>query len=104
MTCGKKCRLRRRARQEQVRRKAALPAVLELERARQRHHRARQVASAGTGPPLSRAGLSAQASEVIKEIIEKLGHAQQLSRAGLRRRLHRLVVGEIARADAKAWT
>ena len=104
MTCGKKCRLRRRAKQEKAHRKADLPAVLKLERTRKRHQRERQAASAGTGPPMSRAGLSEQASEVIEEIIEKFGHAQRMSRAGLRRQLRRLAVGEIARADAKAWT
>src|SRR6266536_5076488 len=88
--CGKKCRLRRRGKQERSRREADLPAVLELERARKRRHRGRQAALAGTGEPMSRAGLPAQSSEAIEEIVEMLGHAQRMSRAGLRRRIRRL--------------
>jgi hypothetical protein len=43
-------------------------------------------------------------AETIEEIIEKLGQAQQVSRAELRRRLRRLTVGEIERANQKSGT
>jgi hypothetical protein len=36
---------------------------------------------------MSRAGLSAETADSIEEIIEKLGQADRLSRAGLRRRI-----------------
>jgi len=39
---------------------------------------------------MSRAGLSAEAAGAIEEIIENLGQAERLSRAGLRRRIRRL--------------
>lgn len=39
---------------------------------------------------MSRAGLSAEATAAIEEILEKLGQAERLSRAGLRQRIRRL--------------
>jgi hypothetical protein len=39
---------------------------------------------------MSRAGLGAEVAAGIEEIIEKLGQADRLSRAGLRRRIRRL--------------
>ena len=71
-TCGQRCRLSRRAKHEAVRREADLPSARWTERARKRRQRERQ---AGTGPRMSRAGLSAQASAAIEEIVDKLGHA-----------------------------
>ena len=103
-TCGKECRLLRRAKQAKAQREADLPAVRALERARQRRHRARQADTQGANPPMSQAGLSAQASEAIEEIVEKLGQAQHMSRAGLRRQLHRFALGETARMEAKTGT
>src|SRR3954468_20535344 len=100
-TCGKECRLRRRAKHEAARREADLPAARRTERARKRRERERQ---AVPGPPMSRAGLSAQSSAAIEEIVEKLGHAQRMSRAGLRRQLRRLALGELARASAESGT
>ena len=108
-TCGKKCRLRRRGKQERSRREADLPAVLKLERARKRRHRERQATLEGTdlecaGLPMSRAGLPAQSSEAIEEIIEMLGHAQRMSRAGLRRRIRRLFAGRVEFAAEQVGT
>jgi hypothetical protein len=103
-TCGKQCRLRRRAKQEKARREADLSNALKLERARKRRERERRATKEGTGPPMSRAGLSEQSLETIEEIIDKLGQSQPMSRAGLRRELRQLVLGEIARSDAKTGT
>ncbi|HJW74886.1 MAG TPA: hypothetical protein VJ787_04350, partial [Thermoleophilia bacterium] len=106
---GKKCRLRRRGKQEKARREADLPAVRKLERARTRCHRERQATPEGTGlegtgPPMSRAGLSAEVAGAIEEIIEKLGQAERMSRAGLRRRIKRLFAGTIEFAEAQVGT
>lgn len=97
MTCGRKCRLRRRGRQEQQRRRADLPAARELERNRQRRHRESDSALA---PTTSRAGLTRQESDAIEQIVEKLRQDQRLSRAGLRRQLRRLALEEPASAEA----
>jgi len=40
---------------------------------------------------VSRAGLGAEVAAGIEEIIEKLGHADRLSRAGLRRWIRHLL-------------
>lgn len=101
MTCGEKCRFRRRRRQEARRREADLCAARDLERARQRRHRERQ---AVTDEGMSRAGLSAQDAAVIEEIVEKLRQEQRLSRAGLRRQLRRLSLGEPASGGAEIGT
>jgi hypothetical protein len=53
---------------------------------------------------MSRAGLSAEVTGAIEEIIEKLGHAERLSRAGLRRRIRRLVAGTIDFPEAQVGT
>jgi hypothetical protein len=76
--------------------------VRQLERARKR--RQRETAKAGTGPPMSQAGLSEQARAAIEEIIEKLGQAQRMSRAGLRRQLRRLALSEMALERPKTGT
>ena len=91
MTCCKKCRLRRRARQEKARREADLPTSRLAEQVRQREHRERKREGA-EARPVSQAGLSTQAAVSIDEIIENLRHAQRLSQAGLRRQLHRLAL------------
>jgi hypothetical protein len=101
VTCGKKCRLRRRGRQEQRRRRADLPAAREIERDRQRRHRERD--STLVHAP-SRAGLTAEGAEAIEVIVEKLRHEQRLSRAGLRRQLRRLSLGEPASIGAETGT
>lgn len=88
-TCGKKCRLRRRARQEKRRREADRTNAQADERERQRQHRARKRAEKGADPPRSQAGLYAQWCEVVEEILEELGQAQRRSQAGLRRRVRR---------------
>jgi hypothetical protein len=53
---------------------------------------------------MSRAGLSVEAVAAIEEIIEKLGHAERLSRAGLRRRIRHLFAGTIAFPEAQVGT
>ena len=60
------------------------------ERDRQREHRERE--RAGESPPMSQAGLSAQAADAIEEIIEKLGQAQRQSQAVLRDQLRRFLL------------
>lgn len=102
MTCSVKCRLRRRAKRERKRRAENPSAAREGERERQRHHRER--VSAGESPQMSLTGLSGQAAEAIDEIIEKLGQTQRLSRAGLRRQLRRLSLGEPKSAGRKTGT
>jgi hypothetical protein len=103
-TCGSKCRLRRRGKYEKKRRASDLGAAREGDRDRQRHHRERARASAGESPPMSRTGLSAQATDAIEEIVEKLGHAQRLSQAGLRRQLRRFSLGKPGPASRKTGT
>jgi hypothetical protein len=101
-TCSKECRLARRAKQERARRGADLAHSRRLERERQRRHR--EVAQRRAGAPMSRAGLSAQASDAIEEIVAKLGQAERLSRDGLRRQLRRFALGEAAWAGGKTGT
>jgi hypothetical protein len=99
MTCGETCRLRRRRKGEKGRRQRDLPAVRNLERERQERHREREP-GAVRAPP-SRAGLTAEATEAIEEIVEKLRQEQRLSRDGLRRQLRRLALEEPASAEAR---
>jgi hypothetical protein len=112
MTCSKACRLRRRAKLEKARRQADLDSSRAADRQRQREHREhkraqRGVVNAAQASALSQAGLSAEVTVVIDEIIENLRQAQHLSQAGLRRRLQRLARqfgGEIAHDPAKVET
>lgn len=104
MTCGKKCRLLRRGAQQKKRREEDRAAVRALDRARKRKQRAREAAAKGIGPPMSRAGLCAEERALIEEIIEKVRHDQQVSRAGLRQALRRFSLGERARAGARPGT
>jgi hypothetical protein len=107
LTCGKQCRLRRRAAHERARRQLDLTASREADRARQREHRERVRAEKPERRPLSQAGLSAQVAAAIGEILDDLGQAQRLSQAGLRGRLKRLAqlaCGEIASAPSKTGT
>lgn len=53
---------------------------------------------------MSRAGLSAEMTGAIEEIIEKLGHAERLSRAGLRRRMRLLFAGTTEFSGAQVGT
>jgi hypothetical protein len=53
---------------------------------------------------MSRAGLSAEVTGAIEEIIEKLGQAERLSRAGLRRRIRHLFAGTIEFSEAQVGT
>jgi hypothetical protein len=53
---------------------------------------------------MSRAGLSAEVAGAIEEIIEKLGQAERMSRAGLRRRIKRLFAGTIEFSEAQVGT
>jgi len=72
------------------------------ERERQRKHRAQEGAEKAADPPLSQAGLAAQLSRVVEEILEELGQAQRLSQAGLRRRVRRnalKTLGEMCRSS-----
>lgn len=101
MTCGKKCRLRRRRKREARRRDADVGAERELERERQRRHRVRDPQVV---PALSRAGLTVEGAAMIEVIVEKLRHEQRLSRAGLRRQLRRLSLGEPASVGAESGT
>ena len=105
-TCGTKCRLRRRGKYEKKRRESDPAAAREGDRDRQRHHRDRERARAlaGVSPPMSRTGLSAQAADAIEEIVEKLGQAQLLSQAGLRRQLRRFSLGKPGPAVQKTGT
>jgi hypothetical protein len=59
------------------------------ERERQRKHRARLREEQGVDPPVSRAGLVAEVRAAVEEMLEKLGQAQRLSLAGLRRQVRR---------------
>lgn len=88
-TCSGKCRLRRRAKQAKERREADLFNARVDERERQRKHRAGKREEGGLDPPLSRAGLPAQVRVAVEEILQDLGQAYELSRAGLRRRVRR---------------
>ncbi|MGQ0507481.1 MAG: hypothetical protein ACT4TC_19420 [Myxococcaceae bacterium] len=72
VTCGSECRQLRRSKHERKRRAADVAAARADERERQRRHRERQRASAGASPPMSRAGLSAEATVVIEEIVAAL--------------------------------
>ena len=106
MTCCKECRLRRRAKQEKARREADLPGSRLADRVRQSEHRRRKREEA-EARPVSQAGLSFQAADSIEKIIEKMGHAQRLSQAGLRRQLHRLARlahGEVGHLDPRIET
>jgi hypothetical protein len=102
-TCGKQCRLRRRGKHAKRRRALDVAAAREVDRDRQRDHRDRERA-AGESPPMSRAGLSAEAADAIEEIVEKLRQAQRLSQAGLRRQLRRLSLGKPGPATQKTGT
>ena len=92
-TCSAACRLERRARQAMARRSAAPGEFRQAERERQRRSRQQKQAIAGPGARMSRAGLSAEAAGVIEEYIEKVRHAELMSRAGLRRRMRLLLAG-----------
>jgi hypothetical protein len=100
-TCSKRCRLRRRAKQEKARREADRENARADERERQRKHRARTREEKGADAPLSQAGLSVQLYSVVDEILQELGQAQRLSQAGLRRRVRRnalKTLGEMCRS------
>lgn len=102
-TCSRRCRLRRRARQAERRREADLFNARADERERQRKHRARKREECGSDPPLSRAGLPAQVLVAVEEILQDLGQAYELSRAGLRRRVRRSALktlGNLCRSGA----
>ena len=103
MTCSRECRLLRRARREKRRRAANPSAAREDECDRQRHHREREQPG-GVSPAMSQAGLSPQAAEAVEEIIEKLRQEQRVSRAGLRRQLRRLSLGEPESAGRETGT
>ena len=105
-TCGAKCRLDRRGKYEKKRRASDPAAAREGDRDRQRHHREleRERVSAGESPPMSQAGLSAQATDAIEAIVKELGQAQRLSQAGLRRQLRRFLLGEPVPAGGKTGT
>ena len=53
---------------------------------------------------MSRAGLSAEVTVAIEEIIENLGQAERMSRAGLRRRIRHLFAGTVEIAAAQVGT
>ncbi len=102
MTCSRKCRLRRRAKQEKARRTADLENARADDRERQRKHRERKREEKGADPPLSQAGLSVQLRAAVEEIVEDLGQAQRLSQAGLRRRLRRIAMKTLGKMDRSA--
>ena len=91
----------RRRRQEQRRRSADVASARELERERQRRHR---VCDPQVVPALSRAALTVEGAAMIEVIVEKLRHEQRLSRAGLRRQLRRLSLGEPASVGEESET
>jgi hypothetical protein len=53
---------------------------------------------------MSRAGLPAQVTDKIEQIVEKLGQAQRVSLAGLRRELRRFSLGKPELAEQKTGT
>lgn len=102
-TCSRKCRLRRRAKQEKRRREADWGNARVDERERQHKHRVGKREEGGVDPPLSRAGLSAQVGAIVEEIFHDLGQAYRLSQAGLRRRVRRSALkrlGNLCRSGA----
>ena len=101
-TCSRKCRLRRRAKQEKARRARDLANARTDECERQRTHRERKREKQGADPPLSQAGLSVQLRDAVEEIIEDLGQAQRLSLTGLRRRLRRIAMKTLGKTDRSA--
>ena len=105
-TCSAECRLRRRAKHEQQRRATDLVGARESERDRQRRHRerVREGSFGGASLPMSRAGLPAQAADKIEQIVEKLGQAQRVSLAGLRRELRRFSLEKPELAEQKTGT
>jgi hypothetical protein len=83
-TCGKGCRLRRRAEQERVRRAEDPARARSQERERQRAHRGRSDGSAGR---MSRAGLPMELVDLIERIRRDWGQELTVSLAGLSRDL-----------------
>jgi hypothetical protein len=53
---------------------------------------------------LSRAGLPAEVAGAIEEIIENLGRADRLSRAGLHRQIRRVLAGVLVFAGSQVGT
>jgi hypothetical protein len=92
------CRRRRRAQQEKSRRAEDLLSARLDDRLRQSAHRQREREKARSGR-VSQAGLSAQVTESIEEIVEVLRHAQRLSQAGLRRRMLRFAQRACGKID-----
>jgi hypothetical protein len=86
-TCGKQCRLHRRAKQEKARRDADLTNARAADQQRQMQWRARKHRVGQKERALSQAGLSAQTTEIIEIIMNKLRQEQRLSQAGFRRLL-----------------
>jgi hypothetical protein len=101
-TCSRKCRLRRRAKQEKARRAADLANARTDECERQRKHRVPKREEQGADRPLSQAGLSVQLRDAVEEIVQDLGQAQRLSQAGLRRRLRRITLKTLRKMDRSA--
>ena len=91
-TCSRKCRLRRRARQERKRRAEELVNARADERDRQRRHRARKAEKQGRDRPVSLTGLAAQVVDTVEQIVEEVGQAQRLSLTGLSRRVRRIAL------------
>jgi hypothetical protein len=102
-TCSRRCRLRRRAKQAKRRREADLLNARVDERERQRKHQAGKREEGGLDPPLSRTGLPTQVRAAVEEILQDLGQAYELSRAGLRRRVRHSALkrlGNLCRSGA----
>ena len=91
-SCGRLCRLRRRAADGNRRRRADPEASRVDERARQQTCRARKQAA---GVDLSRTGLPSQFAEPIDDFITLLGQAEARSRAALRRHLKRVLAARL---------
>ena len=99
--CSAACRRQRRARQERARRAEDLANARADERERQRQHRAEKRGRQQAKEPVSLTGLQIQLLEITKETEQKLGHAQRLSLAGLRRRYGAITLKELQKIESK---
>jgi septum formation topological specificity factor MinE len=99
MTCGPLCRVSRRRRVRRRRRALDIHEFRVDERLRQRACRARKRAGSN---PVSRPGLLAQLPDLQRELLEIVDRHTEVSRAGLRREVSRLLrvrAGNLGQAE-----